>query len=213
VVHAQASFRIGDVFSADDPVARFVTVLAMVNNEWHRAMYLMDLTADDPDGRGIRLLLVRQQAASYLEAVEWITDSRKRFPAIKDCIDALDADAHGHYERLMAGCDPQSRHYTDWLTGLRNVTAHFPKLHPDAFVHGDEEIANALRDAADQTGTVSVACPTEAAVRFDFADEVAVQLLPNIVDNPDEIKKLAEARIALMRFAVAAIGAYLIHGN
>lgn len=47
-------------------------------------------------------------------------------------------------------------------------------------------------------------------MRFDFADEIAVQLLPDIEDNPDEIKKLAAARIALMRFAVIAIGTYLV---
>jgi len=212
-MRAEASFQIGDVFSADDPVARFVTVLAMVNNEWHRSMYLMNLTTDDPDGRGIRLLLVRQQAASYFEAVEWITDSRKRFPAIKHYMDTLGTEAHEHYGRLMAGCDSQSPHYMPWLPGHRNVTAHFPKLHPAAFEHGDEEIANALRDAASETGIVSVPRPTEAAVRFDFADEVAVQLLPNIVDDPDEVEKLAGARIALMRFAVCAIGTYLIHGS
>lgn len=209
-MQAETSFLIGDVFPADDPVARFVAVLAMVNNEWHRSIHLMNVTTDDPDGRGIRLLLLRQQAASYVEAVDWILDSRKRFSAINKYIDGLDAEAAEHYKQLMAGCDPQSPGYMDWLTAHRNVTAHFPKLHPDAFAHGDEEIANALRDAADQRGAVSVARPTEAGVRFDFADEIAVQLLPDIVDNPDEIKKLAAARIALMRFAVVAIGTYLV---
>lgn len=140
-MQAEGRFRIGDVFPADDPIARFVAVLAMVNNEWHRSMHLMKVTTDDPAGRGIRLLLLRQQAASYVEAVDWILDSRKHLPAINDYIDGLDAEAAEHYKRLMAGCDPQSPGYMDWLTAHRNVTAHFPKLHPDAFAHGDEEIA------------------------------------------------------------------------
>ncbi len=29
-------FTIGDAFPADDPVARFVTVLAMMSNDWSR---------------------------------------------------------------------------------------------------------------------------------------------------------------------------------
>jgi hypothetical protein len=76
------AFDIGQAFPAGKAVARFVAVLGMIGNEWHRSMYLMNLTKDDADGQGIRLLLTRQQAASYLEAVQWITDSRKRFPEI-----------------------------------------------------------------------------------------------------------------------------------
>lgn len=58
----------------------------MIGNEWHRSMHLMNLTKGGVDGQGIRLLLTRQQAASYLEAVQWITDSRKRFPEIRTLI-------------------------------------------------------------------------------------------------------------------------------
>ncbi len=209
-VRAEASFQIGEAFPAGDPVARFVTVLAMINNEWHRSMALMNLVDNDPDGRGIRLLLVRQQAASYLEAVKWITDSRKRFPEVATYIDGLSADAQASYVRLMAGTDPKSPDFMDWLSGHRNVTSHFPKLHPDAFANGDEEIANALSKAAELTGTVTVERPTEAGVRFGWADEVAVQLLPDIEANPDEIKKLSGARIALMRFGVEAVGTYMM---
>jgi hypothetical protein len=212
-MRAAASFQIGEAFPANDPIARFVTVLAMVNNEWHRSMALMNLVDDDPDGRGIRLLLVRQQAASYLEAVKWITDSRKRFPEIAAYIDGLSADAQTSYDRLMEGIDPESPDYMDWLAGHRNVTSHFPKLHPDAFANGDEEIANALTQAAEITGTVTVERPTEAAVRFGWADEVAVQLLPDIEASPDEIEKLSGARIALMRFGVEAIGTYLMRSD
>jgi hypothetical protein len=32
----EATFKIGDTFPADDPVARFVTVLAMISNDWQR---------------------------------------------------------------------------------------------------------------------------------------------------------------------------------
>lgn len=202
------SFRIGEVVPAGDPLARFVTVLAMISNEWHRSMYLMNLTTEDPDGRGIRLLLTRQQAASYLEATSWISDSRKRFTEIETFIAALDAEALGHYDRVMAALDSESPHFLEWLEGHRNVTAHFPKLHPLSHQHGDEEITNALTDSAGITGTITVG-ETHATVRFGFADEVAVQLLPDIVKNPEEIKKLSGARIALGFFAHATIDAYL----
>lgn len=114
----------------------------------------------------------------------------------------------------MAGVDPQSPHYLDWLQGHRDVTAHFPELHPLAYQHGDEEIANALTKAAEAMkkknllGTITVG-ESPAQVRFGFADEVALHLLPDIVENPDEVKKLSGARIALGEFICAAVAAYM----
>jgi hypothetical protein len=202
------TFNIGAACPADKAVARFVTVLGIVNNEWHRSMYLMNLTQDDPDGAGIRLQLTRSQAASLLEATKFITDSRKRFPEVGTFVAGLDADAQQNLDRLLAALDPNSPHFMDWLKDHRDVTNHFPKLHPTAYANGDEEVANALANAAPHTGTISTG-ETQAKERFGFADEVAVQLLPDIVENPDEIKKLAEARIALGTFVRAAIAAYM----
>jgi hypothetical protein len=202
------TFNIGAACPADKAVARFVTVLGIVNNEWHRSMYLMNLTQDDPDGAGIRLQLTRSQAASLLEATKFITDSRKRFPEVGAFVDGLGDDAQENLNRLLAALDPNSPHFMDWLKDHRDVTNHFPKLHPAAYANGDEEIANALAAAASHTGTIT-SRETQAKERFGFADEVAVQLLPDIVENPDEIKKLAAARIALGAFARAAIAAYI----
>jgi hypothetical protein len=202
------SFNIGAACPADKAIARFVTVLGIVNNEWHRSMYLMNLTKEDPDGAGIRLQLTRSQAASLLEATKFITDSRKRFPEVEAFVNGLDADAQQNLDRLLAALDPNSLDFMDWLKDHRDVTNHFPKLHPAAYANGDEEIANALASAAPHTGTITTG-ETQAKERFGFADEVVVQLLPDIVTNPDEVKKLAAARIALGAFVSAAIAAYM----
>jgi hypothetical protein len=206
----ESTFNIGAACPADNAVARFVTVLGIVNNEWHRSMYLMNLTQDDPDGAGIRLQLTRSQAASLLEATKFVTDSRKRFPEVEAFVNGLDANAQQNLDRLSAALDPNSPHFMDWLKDHRDVTNHFPKLHPAAYANGDEEIANALANAAPHTGTITTG-ETQAKERFGFADGVAVQLLPDIVKNPDEIKKLSAARIALGAFVRAAIAAYM-HG-
>lgn len=89
----------------------------------------------------------------------------------------------------MAGLDAKSSHYQRWLKYHRNVTFHFPLLHPERETHGDEKIANALRDAASLEGTIT-AEDTIGSVRFEFADEVGVQLLPDIVSNPDVMEEL-----------------------
>jgi hypothetical protein len=149
------SFNIGAACPADKAIARFVTVLGIVNNEWYRSMYLMNLSKEDPDGAGIRLQLTRSQAASLLEATKFITDSRKRFPEVEAFVNGLDADAQQNLDRLLAAIDPNSLDFMDWLKDHRDVTNHFPKLHPAAYANGDEEIANALASAAPHTGTIT----------------------------------------------------------
>jgi len=209
---ASGAFVIGDRFSASDPVARFVVVLAMIWNEWNRSTALMpkvDPSEARDEDRGVRLMLTRQQAAAFIEAAEWIEKSRRLFPNdIGPFLDRLGAEAKDHLQRALAALEPKSEHYLDWLKDHRNVTAHFPKLHPLAHANGDEEIGNALGAAADLVGSVDVA-ETYAKTRFHFADVVSVQLLPDITENPDEIKKLSEASIALGFFAFRAIETYL----
>jgi len=81
-------------------------------------------------------------------------------------------------------------------------------LHPKREAHGDEEIANALRDAANLEGTIT-AEDTIGSVRFDFADEVGVQLLPDIVSNPGVMTKLSDATVALGLFMHGALMQYV----
>jgi hypothetical protein len=206
---ARCRFRIGAVFPADDPVARFVTVLAMMSNYWHRSMRAIDAATDDEDGPGIRLMLARQQAAFYYEATKFIADTGRSFPSeVEGFIASLDESTKGHYDRTMAGLDTKSPHYQGWLKDHRNVTFHFPLLHPERDAHGDEEIANALISAANLEGTIT-AEDTIGSVRFEFADEVGVQMLPDIVDDPDVIKELGDATVALGLFMHGALLQYV----
>jgi hypothetical protein len=209
VLMARCRFQIGAVFPADDPVARFVTVLAMMSNYWHRSMRAIDAAMEDEDGPGIRLMLARQQAAFYYEATKFIADSGRSFPSeVERFIASLDEPTKGHYDRTMAGLDTKSPHYQGWLKDHRNVTFHFPLLHPERDAHGDEEIANALRYVASLEGTIT-AEDTIGSVRFEFADEVGVQMLPDIVDYPDVMNELGDATVALGLFMHGALLQYV----
>jgi hypothetical protein len=209
VLVASYRFQIGAAFPSDDPVARFVTVLAMMSNYWHRSMRAIDASMEDEDGPGIRLMLARQQAAFYYEATKFIADSGRSFPTeIEGFMASLDEPTKGHYDTIMAGLDADSPHYQGWLKEHRNVTFHFPLLHPERDTHVDEEIANALRDAASLEGTIT-AEDSIGSVRFEFADEVGVQLLPDIVSNQDVTKELGEATVALGLFMHGALLQYI----
>jgi hypothetical protein len=55
------TFHIGDVFPANDAVARFVAVLGMIVNDWHRSMKFMNHSLEtSADGEGVRMMLFRQ---------------------------------------------------------------------------------------------------------------------------------------------------------
>jgi hypothetical protein len=51
-------FKIGEAFAASDPVARFITGLAMISNDWLRSMKdLLELESDTPEEQGRRVSL------------------------------------------------------------------------------------------------------------------------------------------------------------
>jgi hypothetical protein len=203
-------FKIGDAFPAEDPVARFITVLAMMSNDWLRsAEEILGIADGGADEDGRRVMLFRQQASLHHEAATFIVEARHRFPAIAEFIDKLPQEARDECAQVVGGIDPKSPHYHgDWLADHRNVTFHYPEMHPDKAAHGAEEIHEALTKAADIESTITSG-DAFGTVRFGFADDVAVQWLPDIETDRDVLSQLREAVMALARFVQRAAGAYL----
>lgn len=75
-------FKIGDAFPASDPVARFLTGLAMISNDWLRSIEEMLKLGDAPEEVGRRISLFRRQAALVHEAATFISDARRMFPQV-----------------------------------------------------------------------------------------------------------------------------------
>lgn len=202
-------FTMEQAFPAADEIARFVVGLGLINNEWHRTMKLMP--KDDPldvtdDERGIRLMLARQQAATCHEAIDFIANARHHYPKIGEFIDSLSDEAKEHYRQFNEAADSQSPYYLPWLREHRHVTLHVPELHPERYAHGKDAIANALAEAGPLEGAVFHE-DSVASVRFGFADVVSVQMLP--WDDPNVMKHLSRARLALGGFVHEAVEAYL----
>jgi hypothetical protein len=110
--------------------------------------------------------------------------------------------------------DLESRNYLSldqrggWLDANRNVTFHYPEMHPEKSAHGKEEISNALTAAAELEGTISME-EHFGSVRFEFADTVAVQWVPE-EDTSEIVERLREAATALARFVQVAATEYLM---
>ena len=152
--------------------------------------------------------MFRRQAAAVQEAATFIADARRMFPEVSSFIDGLDGKARAGCEHVIGAVDVKSPHYLGkWLEDHRNVTHHYPKMHPAAAQHDEEEMANALAEAADIESTIDSGEKFGDA-RFRFADEVGVQLLPPL-DDPSWMEKLRDASVALADFAQRAAQAYL----
>jgi hypothetical protein len=202
-------FKIGEAFPARDPVARFITGLAMISNDLLRALEdMLRLESDTPEEIGRRVSLFRRQAAAVQEAATFIDDARRMFPEVSSFINGLDGKARAGCEHVTGAVDIKSPRYLGkWLEDHRNVTHHYPKMHPAAAQHDEEEMANALAEAADIESTIDSG-EKFCDARFRFADEVGVQLLPPL-DDPSWMENLRDTSMTLSDFAQRAAQAYL----
>jgi hypothetical protein len=205
------SFRIGDTFPADDPVARFMTVVAMISNDWQRlATQMLDLDdaerkAHTDEQAALLITNYRLQASLHYEAARCLKSGHDNFPEIRRFIDALPAEATQQYEIVVGGIDPKSPHYHGkWLSDARNRTFHYSKL------NRGEPAGKALRSAADREGSISAGA-TFGTVRFGFADVVALEWLggPDPGVDGTRMAALSESVMAMTKFAQIAMRVYL----
>jgi hypothetical protein len=207
-------FKIGDAFPADDPVARFVTGLAMICNDWLRFMGDFASLAEaaegeDDDEAGARHVAVfRVQAALLHEAAAFVAQARRKFPEIARFIDGLDDQARSDYGRLVGVLDTASDVLGPWLKHHRDVTFHYPELDPNKARNGNEEMTYALTKAARIDGEIKEVDGAFGTVRFYFADQVGAQLLPDVRDG-QVLTAFGGTGESLARFAQLAINAYL----
>jgi hypothetical protein len=151
----------------------------------------------------------RHQASLHHEAAEFIRDTRKRFPKVEQFLTELPQEAQDDARRILDGVDPKSAGYHGgWLDANRDVTFHYPEMHPKKAAHGKEEVFNALTAAAALEGTISME-EHFGSVRFEFADTVAVQWVPE-EDTSEIVDRLREAATALARFVQVAATEYLM---
>jgi hypothetical protein len=199
---AEHSFTIGSVFPADEVLAQFVTVLAMISNDWLRLMADMEaVEAPGPEGHGHEMLNYRLQAALHYEAADFLRDASDN-PAIGEFVAALPDPVQQDFRTVVAGLgvDPETGHGR-WLKASRNRTFHYSKIGPP--------IRKALARTADETGSVD--WPARFGDRrFGYADQVVLEWLPSLDEQEERLSRMGDSVMALARFCQAAVGSYLV---
>lgn len=203
----ELTFRIGDVFPATDPVARFLTGVAMIANDWGRLFRLQEAVG----GReiGTRLLLYRLQLSFHSEAVKFMRDTRRQYPdEINRFVEHLPAEAVALHEELVS---EQSVRLLRAET-VRDQSFHYPRVHRVRFDRGHEEMAKLLGAAEDLDASVEASPNEPDFLEYGFADEVIVQLLPSDEDDktdPEAVAAFRDRALAFRRFAELAISEYV----
>lgn len=198
-------FKIGDAFPADDPIARWATVLGMAAND---AVHLNVRMIEGDLPPELMVYYFRLVASHFIEAVEWIGRTRRTWPEINEFIGSLDQDSQARLDRLLAFTDKTHPLY-DTLRRSRNTLFHYPVIHPERERAGAEELANALNEAKELRGWIEHGEPY-ATFRATFADTVALQLLSASSEETTELADQLKGAVGeLVKFTTAVVMARL----
>ncbi len=195
-------FEIGSAFPSDEPLARWMTALAMSHNDVrHGNLRLMD--ADEVDA-ATRLYYLRLLASHFYEIAADLKRDRDEWHEVRAFVERLPDQARNDLEHVIERAEELERR----LGIVRNSAFHYLELSRRDAAKGREKLQRALNDAAELTGRATVGGDFRE-IRFDFADEVIVQLL----GDDDELRALVEGLqsgvVALWRFVHAAFKQYL----
>jgi hypothetical protein len=200
----EISFKIGTVFPADDPIARFITVVAMISNDWLRLFSeSASLNGRDPETVARRTMSCRLQAALHYQAAEFLRNARSDSRKVEEFISGLPPEAREQFEQVVGGIDPESPYFQGrWLKADRHRMFQYSEL------NRRKPLGKALTNAADTEGRITYGDALDS-VRFGFADDVAAQWLSDPIEDDDRLVKLQEAVVALAQFAQLSMSAYL----
>lgn len=207
-----ARFEIGEAFPAEDPVARFVTMLAVICNDVVRTaeeMARVDLNRSrEEQARQVRI--IRWLLATHFEAVDFIKESerRNRGPIAK--LLARSPEAEVMLRRVLETTNPSSeRYFGASLKTARNTTFHYSTVDPNTVRHGTEDVFNALTSAADATDTIEARGTHVRDLRFWFADQVVLEWLPPINEQGELINRIMAANDELIHFTEHVVALHL----
>lgn len=154
----QVSFRVGDVFPADDVVSPFLVGLCMAVND---LMWLIRRPETDDEGESnYRLYLT---CAYYREAAKFLGEGLKQ-AEVSAFLEDLSPEGHEYLEVLRESFDPWEGSFAQRaLKPVRDNVFHYPHR---------AEMQALLRRLSDSTSHIEMGTGTYVENRYGFADGV-----------------------------------------
>jgi len=198
------SFRIGDVFPADDVLAQWVGTLSLAFND---IALVNSRMVEDQDDAHKFFYWLRLAIAHFAEAAEYLVDTRE-VPQIEEFVDSLRPDVQQSYRDCLSRYQAKRSE----IQQIRNVVAfHYPELRQDGGRWRSRPMQQALASLVNETGRIKRARIIEA--RLLFADDIAAMLFtrstPTWGDVRDVHADITGGMTSLMRFANPAVEEFL----
>jgi hypothetical protein len=199
---------IPDVFSPDDPLARFVVAMSMANNDINRAFrdLLRSADEDTPDfAYRVRVLI------GYLvEAIDALNLYSETLPEVVKFLRCLPTDAQQNLKIVrgtLQKAGPKA------LAAVRDNTFHYPSPNPAYKPTSDDKLRNALA-ALRHIGVEMHYDGDTNAMTFNFADEAAFNLAMGepTTSNREATRRAKLARdgaLAFVQWATVLVRTYM----
>lgn len=217
-------FRIGDLFPAEEPVARWLTVCAMALNDLLLVNRWLVPSLKEDGPAYVNVYLARLGAAHVFEISKFLHQSERKVPEVRGFLAEIGDDERAAYERFKAVGPAGTEPFASQLEHARNQFFHYAELLPHA--EDFEKLKMAMNAHAETTGEIHDRGKFVEGFRALFADDIATALsFPDEdplaktskvvpVDLREFVTTLSSAISDYLDFAVAAthyIGAQSEH--
>lgn len=206
--HAGIRFRDGEFVPADDPLARWLTVVAMAVNDLVLVNTWLIPSLQDDGSPHVNAYLGRLGASHLYEIARFLDQSERQVPDVREFVRGLPEGARARHERVKAARRAGTDAFASQLEHARNHFFHYGRLLPHA--PGYEELQRTMGEHSNSVGEMYDP-GTLADFRARFADDIAIEMsLPEKTVNLEEfLAKLSETISDYLDFAQAAINAYV----
>lgn len=195
--------RIGDLFPADDLLARWVLVLCLARNDVVATMKQIVRANEDDDGTNLHWARV---TAGHLYEIATFLRQSSSLDEVKDFAKRLPPKADADRRALLDATFLKRALVTD-----RSLTFHYPSVDADDPPHGGAQLKSALEAAENQPAELLVELnggkPT--GYRYRFADVVAAEFATASFGETEDdrragVERARDLALAYARFADAA---------
>jgi hypothetical protein len=144
-------FKVGDALPADDPLARFILVVSMGLND-NSLSNTRFVNTKEP----YELLYFFRLASGHLhELANRLRRAHEEWPEVQQFVAGLQEDYRDDFESIVRLADPNDD-VGQKLERLRNEFFRYPDLRRKTAERGKLPLMEALTDAADTEGTISL---------------------------------------------------------
>lgn len=202
------TFKVGDVFPADDPVAVFIVAVSIALNDLLRTNKRM-VGGNDAAPAQVeveedeQLYLLRLDIAQFHELCETIKNARNQFPDVETFISSLPAETQADLAQIEQVNPPNDAWVEAAIRYVRNQTFHYGGR------WDWEALEWSLTTLRDEPSELEVANQTFGGLHLRFADLVTLQYLirkipEHSIANSDPPIEVVTERLGSLAQAVAA---------